>query len=158
MTALRRVARFPRLRALAWSADTLYASRNYELVRTKILPGQIPSDDQHWESVAAFDPPHWRRWTARTNLTSRLVRDGFHALAVLPSRAVVAAVPGAIIALRPSETTFQATHKIVRGTRPLHITAIPHGTGFWGEYFDNASRDEGHIYASTDGGDTWGTA
>jgi hypothetical protein len=158
MTALRRVARFPRLRALAWSGDTLYASRNYELVRTKILPGQIPSDHLHWETVAAFIPPYWRRWTSCTNLTSRLLRDGFHALAVLPARGVVAAVPGAIITLRPNQTTFQLTHKITRGTRPLHITATPVETVFWGEYFDNASRDEVHIYASADGGSTWDVA
>jgi hypothetical protein len=155
MSALRRVARFPRLRALAWAGDTLYASRNYELVRTKILPGEIPSDHQHWETVAAFNPPYWRRWTSRFNLSSRLVRDGFHALAVLPSHAMVAAVPGAIVTLRPTGTTFQITHKVTRGTRPLHITAIPTGTVFWGEYFNNASRDEVHIYASTDGGSTW---
>ncbi len=42
---------------------------------------QIPSDSQPWEAVASFHPAYWRRWTARTNLTSRLVRDGFHALA-----------------------------------------------------------------------------
>jgi hypothetical protein len=158
MTALRRVARFPRLRALAWAGDTLYASRNYELVRTKILPGQIPSDHQPWEQVATFNPPYWRRLTSGTNLTSRLVRDGFHAVAVLPSHAMVAAVPGAIVTLRPNQTTFQITHKIIRGTRPLHLTAIPSGTVFWGEYFDNASRDEVHIYASADGGSTWSVA
>src|SRR6266849_4327155 len=151
MSALRRVARFPRLRALTWMDDTLYASRGYELLRTRISPGQIPSDSQRWEAVASFSPPSWRRWTSRTNLSSRLVRDGFHALAVLPSQTMVAAVPGAIITLRPNQTQFQVTHKIARGTRPLHIAAVPGGTVFWGEYFDNPSRDEVHIYASTDG-------
>ena len=155
---LRRVAQFQRLRALTWAEDTLYASRGYELLRTRIVPGQVPSDGQPWEAVASFHPSYWRRWTARMNLTSRLVRDGFHALAVLPSNGMVAAVPGAIITLRPNETRFQVTHKITRGTRPLHITAIPGGTIFWGEYFDNASRDEVHIYTSTDGGTTWGVA
>jgi hypothetical protein len=158
MNALRHVARFPRLRVLAWSGDTLYASRKYELLRTKILPSQSPSDNLHWESVATFNSSYWRHLTSRTNLTSRLVRDGFHALAVLPSHAMVAAVPGAIITLRPNETNFQVTHKIIRGTRPLHITAIPSGTVFWGEYFDNASRDEVHIYASPDAGTTWSVA
>ncbi len=138
--------------------DTLYASRDYELLRARISPGQIPSDGQRWEAVAPFSPPSWRRWTSRTNLSSRLVRDGFHALAVLPSGGMVAAVPGAIVTLRPNQSRFQVAHKITRGTRPLHITAIPGGTVFWGEYFDNASRDEVHIYASTDGGATWGIA
>jgi hypothetical protein len=155
---LRRVARFPGLRALTWTDDVLYASSGYDLLRTRISPGQIPSDDQPWEPVASFHPTFWRSWTARTNLTSRLVRDGFHALAVLPSNGMVAAVPGAIITLLPNESRFQMTHKITRGTRPLHITAVPGGAVFWGEYFDNASRDEVHIYVSEDSGATWNVA
>jgi hypothetical protein len=138
--------------------DTLYASRDYDLLRTRISAGETPSDDQPWEALASFHPPHWRHWTTRTNLTARLVRDGFHALAVLPSGGMVAAVPGAIITLRPNEKRFEVIHKITRGTRPLHIAAIPNGNVFWGEYFDNASRDEVHIYASTDGGTTWHVA
>jgi hypothetical protein len=155
---LRRVARFQRLRVLTWSGDVLYASRDYDLFCTRISPSQIPSDSQPWEAVASFHPPYWRRWTARTKLSSRLLRDGFHALAVLPSNGMVAAVPGAIITLRPNESRFQVTHKITRGTRPLHITTIPGGNVFWGEYFDNPSRDEVHIYVSTDDGTTWSVA
>jgi hypothetical protein len=158
MSALRRVARFQRLRALAWVKDTLYASREYDLLRTRISPGQIPSDGQRWEAVASFYPAYWRRWTAHANLSARLVRDGFHALAMLPSAGIVAAVPGAIITLRPDESRFHVTHKITRGTRPLHITTVPGGNVFWGEYFDNPSRDEVHIYASSDGGATWSVA
>jgi hypothetical protein len=149
------VARFPNLRALAWERQTLYASRGYDLLRTHILPGRTPTDKQEWEVVASFDPPYWRRLTARTNLSSRLVRDGFHALAVLPSQGMVAAVPAAIITLLPGESRFKVTHQLTRGTRPLHITAIPAGNIFWGEYFDNPRRDEVHIYTSTDGGATW---
>jgi hypothetical protein len=155
---LRRVARFPHLRALTWVGDTLYASRGYELVRAEISPGQVPSDGLPWEAVASFDPPWWRGWTVHSKLSSRLVRDGFHALAVLPLHGMVATVPGAIITLRPGERRFQITHKINRGTRPLHITAVPGGSIFWGEYFDNASRDEVHIYASADDGTTWSVA
>jgi hypothetical protein len=155
---LRRVARFQRLRALAWADDVLYASRGYDLLRTRISASQIPSDSQPWEAVASFHPAYWRRWTARTNLSSRLLRDGFHALAVLPSNGMVAAVPGALITLSPNENRFQVTHEITRGTRPLHITAIPGRNVFWGEYFDNASREEVHIYASTDGGVKWDVA
>jgi hypothetical protein len=90
--------------------------------------------------------------------TARLLRDGFHALAVLPSGGLVAAVAGAIVALRPNDGEFGVTHAITRGTRPLHITAVPQGTVFWGEYFDNPARDEVHIYGSTDGGASWSVA
>jgi len=50
------------------------------------------------------------------------------------------------------------THRLTRGTRPLHITAVPGGAIYWGEYFDNAQRGEVHIYASADAGTTWNVA
>ena len=150
-----RVARFPRLRALAWSGDHLYASRGYRMMRARI---QDPSNSLAWEPVAELHPGLRRRLSVVNRLTSRLFRDGFHALAVLPSGVLVAAVPGAIVTLRPGETQFRRTHTILRGTRPLHITAVPEGPIYWGEYFDNAARDEVHIYASTDSGETWSVA
>jgi len=45
-----------------------YASRDYDLLRTRISPGEIPSDNQKWESVASFHPAYWRRLTVRTKL------------------------------------------------------------------------------------------
>ena len=91
-------------------------------------------------------------------LTARLFRDGFHALALLPSGAIIGAIPGSIVTLGPGESEFRQTHAIIRGTRPLHITATPRGAVFWGEYFDNAQRDEVHIYGSLDAGATWSIA
>jgi len=108
--------------------------------------------------VAEFRPTWSRRLSAINRLTSRLFRHGFHALAVLPSGALVAAVPTAIITRRPNEPEFRVTHIISRGTRPLHITAVPSGAVFWGEYFDNRARGEVHIYASNDDGLTWSVA
>lgn len=156
--SLVRVARFPGLRALAWSGEYLYASRGYDLLRARILPGRAVSEGVPWDHVASFQPELRRRLSVRNGLTSRLFRDGFHALAALPSGGFVAAVPGAIITLRPNDAEFHAIHAISRGTRPLHITTSPGGTVFWGEYFDNAARDEVHVYASTDGGATWSIA
>ena len=79
---LLRAARFPGLRALAWSGDDLYASRGYHLVRARI---QNPSSTLTWQPVATFRPPWRRRLSVNNNLTARLFRDGFHALAVLPT-------------------------------------------------------------------------
>src|SRR4051812_8213599 len=147
-------ARFPGLRALAWAGDQLYASRGYEVVRAQLEdPRQVS-----WTHLAQFQPQLRRRLSVTSRITARLFRDGFHALAVLPSGGLVGAVPGSIVTLRPGELEFRQTHAITRGTRPLHITAVPGGTVYWGEYFDNAARDEVHIYASTDGGATWNVA
>jgi hypothetical protein len=161
---LTRVARFPRLRALAWFGDHLYASRGYQLVRARI---QHPCDTLSWEPVAAFRPAPRRRLSVMHALTARLFRDGFHALAILPTSGpanagLVAAVPGAIVTLRPGESEFRQTHAIARGTRPLHLTSVSTAEKssaiYWGEYFDNRERDEVHIYASTDSGATWSVA
>ena len=152
MPSLSRVARLPGLRVLAWSGDVLYASRNYELLRTRIAsPFQVPS----WETVGSFSPSLARSLTVRFKLAGRLFRDGFHALTAPESGNIVAAVPGAIITLKSGEKEFRPTHKITRGKRPLHITSVPGGATYWGEYFDNSSREEVHIYGSHDGGETW---
>jgi hypothetical protein len=150
-----RLAHFPAIRALAWSGENLYASRGYELLRTHVeSPFRFPK----WETVGNFRPSLKRYFSASTNLTARLFRDGFHALAVLPSGALIGAVPGAIVTLPFGDRDFHVSHRITRGTRPLHITAVPAGAVFWGEYFDNASRDEVYVYGSHDGGLTWSVA
>jgi len=152
--ALVRCARFPALRALAWSNDRLYASRGYELFQGRVQDVSRLT----WVPVGRFHPAPMRRLSARNRLSARLLRDGFHALTVVPSGALVGAVPGAIVTLRSGENEFRITHSITRGTRPLHITSVPTGTVFWGEYFDNPTREEVHIYASSDGGFTWNIA
>jgi hypothetical protein len=150
-----RCARIPRLRALAWEGETLYASRGYELMRAAVadLPREV-----NWQVVGNFRPSWKRKLSVLNRLTARLFRDGFHALALLPSGTSVAVVPGAIATLQANETEFRRTFSIARGLRPLHITAVPGVGVFWGEYFDNATRDEVHIYGSTDDGMSWDVA
>lgn len=150
-----RCARIQAMRALAWDGNLLYASRGYELWRALI---EDPCRDLDWQKAAEFRPTWQRRLTVRDRLTARLFRDGFHALSVLPSGGIVAAVPGAIATLLADKTEFHQSFRIRRGTRPLHITAVPGGPVFWGEYFANPSREEVYIYVSTDGGLNWQVA
>lgn len=145
---------FPRLRALAWNGDVLYASRGYSLLRATMTGAR----QAEWEHVARHVPAPGRNLSSSWRLTFRLFRDGFHALAVLSSGHLVAVVPGAIVTLAPGETEFCVSHKVLRGTRPLHIAVSPNDNVFWGEYFDNPERDEVHIYASSDHGATWNVA
>jgi hypothetical protein len=161
--SLQRAARFPNLRALAWDGDILYASRGYTLLRARIPPEPVSPERTSlhkfsWETVAEFPAPLWRQCSSRSKLSARFARDGFHALTISSSGSIIAAVPGAIVTLAPGEKKFRTTHAITRGTRPLHIAVTPEGTIFWGEYFDNPSRDEVHIYASYDSGTTWNVA
>lgn len=148
---LRRVAAYPQTRVLTWDGDTLYACRGYHVVC-------LHAGASEWEPVAHFRPAWWRTVTSRSTLSYRLVRDGFHALAVLDDGTLIGAVPGAIVTKRPSDAEFRVTHRVLRGTRPLHITATPAGRVYWGEYFDNRERAEVHIYASDDRGSSWQVA
>ena len=144
---------FPKLRALAWGGRTLYAAHGYTLLSldTRVRPFQ-------WRRVASLHLRWWRNFTARFRLSYRLMRDGFHALSIHPSGTLIGAVPGAIVTLPPGGTEFQVTHRISRGTRPLHLTTTPDGRVYWGEYFDNPERDEVYIYVSQDKGATWSVA
>ena len=147
------VATLPDYRALTWHGDLLYFSRGYELYTARMVSSPFQP-----RKVAAWSPGVRGALTSRFRLSSRLFRDGFHALAVLPSGNLVGAVPGAIVTLKRGEREFQITHQITRGTRPLHITVTPDGRVLWGEYFDNARRSEVHIYQSRDQGLTWDVA
>ncbi|HEX6803133.1 MAG TPA: hypothetical protein VF133_05580 [Terriglobales bacterium] len=147
------LASFPNLRVLAWDRETLYASSGYRLFSAHAVNAPIA-----WHIVGSFSPAAWRHLTCQFRLSSRLARDGLHALAIDRAGHLIAAVPGAIITLRNGDSDFRVSHRILRGTRPLHITATPEGLAFWGEYFDNRDRDEVHIYASADAGLTWDVA
>src|SRR4029077_2894946 len=144
------VERLPGFRVLAWHGGALYASRGYEVLRGAVNGGRI-----QWQTVGRYRPAAWRSLTSKNKISSRLVRDGFHALAITPGGHLSGAVPGAIVSLIPGQSEFAATHRITRGTRPLHVTATPDGRVLFGEYFSNEQRDEVHICASQDEGQTW---
>jgi len=150
-----RIATFPRMRALAWHNDVLYASQGYALLRATV---KTNASTIEWEHVGQYRPAAWRAVTSSFRLASRLFRDGFHALAALSSGHLVGAVPHAIVTQSPGSTEFQVSQKLLRGTRPLHLATTPSGHIFWGEYFDNPRRDEVHVYASTDQGAHWEVA
>lgn len=147
------VGRWPGIRVLAWAGNELYASRGYEMLRALVRDGQV-----QWQAIAYLKPKLWRRISCQSRLASRFVRDGFHALTISSSGQLVGAVPGAIVTLKAGEREFSTTHKILRGTRPLHLASTPDNQVFFGEYFDNSARDEVRVYASNNGGDTWDVA
>jgi hypothetical protein len=154
---LRKVGAWRGIRVLAWDGGVLYGCRGYEIVRInfRLQAGKAAG----WEAVGRFRPARWRNLTSRSALSYRLMRDGFHALAILDDplggQTMVGAVSGALVTRTPGSDEFHVTHRLQRGTRPLHVTAVPSGTIYWGEYFDNRERAEVHIYVSTDRGRTW---
>jgi len=146
--SLRPLGRFPGRRALMWHGKTLYASRDYALWRW------ISAEDR-WERVARYQPDWTRSISSTTRLGSRLRRDGFHTVAVLPDGGLIAILPKAIAICPRDQEEFQVVWRIARGTRPLGLTILPGGAIYWGEYFDNPNRDEVHVYGSLDLGRSW---
>lgn len=155
---LRRCAAWNGIRVLTWDGPVLYGCRGYSVVRLDTNALELGTN-AGWKVVALFPPAWWRNLTSRSTLTYRLMRDGFHALAIVHSETnggtMVGAVPGAIVTCRPGSSDFHITHRVQRGIRPLHIAAVPSGRIYWGEYFDNRERKEVHIYVSNDRGRTW---
>ena len=119
------IAAFPRMRALAWRDDVLYASCGYTLLQARMQTSML------WEHVGTYRPAAWRTMTSSSRMASRLFRDGFHALVALSSGHSVAAVPRAIVTLAPGDTYFHVSHKLLRGTRPLHLAVTPSDHIFW---------------------------
>jgi hypothetical protein len=150
-----RMAILPRTRVLAWHNDVLYVSRGYSVLRARL---RAHTANIKWKRVGQYRPTAWRSITSSSRLASRLFRDGFHALVALSSGHLVGAVPNAVVTLAPGEAEFNLSHKLLRGTRPLHLATTPADHVFWGEYFDNPHRDEVHIYVSTDRGGRWDVA
>jgi hypothetical protein len=162
---MRRVATWPAMRALAWQGDVLYCGRSYEIVRRR-LGGEFSENDS-WEEMGRFVAPWWRNLTARNRWSARLVRDGFHTLVVVREPGpdaggepwLIGAVPGAIVTRASGDDRFRVTHRVKRGTRPLHLAGVlsekDGAKVYWGEYFDNREREEVHIYVSSDQGQSW---
>ena len=151
--SLQRIASYCGIRVLTWDDNVLYACQGYEIRQLQAL-----REGAQWERVANLRPAWWRELTSRNRLSYRLVRDGFHTLAVLDDGGLVGAVPGAIVTRAGGADEFQVSHRMQRGTRPLHVTATQAGLIFWGEYFDNRERAEVHIYVSEDRGVSWEVA
>jgi hypothetical protein len=168
--SLRRVATWRGIRVLTWDGDVLYGCRGYQIVRLQTGENSTGKNQvkttKDWEVLARYRSVWWRNLTSHNTLGYRLMRDGFHALAILGGslddqindQTIVGAVPGAVVTRTAGSDEFRVTHKVLRGTRPLHITVVPSGRIYWGEYFDNRERAEVHIYVSTDRGCSWQVA
>ena len=156
---LRRVAAWRGIRVLAWDGDILYGCRGYQIVRYAHERSPASWQERAVGNGRALSSSLVEKSYVALRADYRLVRDGFHALVFsrrpTNDQTMVGAVPGALVTRIPGSDEFHVTHRIERGTRPLHITAVPSGNIYWGEYFDNRERDEVHIYVSTDRGRSW---
>ena len=83
------------------------------------------------------------------SLFRRAMRMEISSLTVL-DKTLIAVKRGAIITKSPDQQKFRITHRILRGSRPLNLCQFDDHV-YWGEYFSNSSREEVHIFSSSDG-------
>lgn len=144
--------RIPRTRPLHVEKDgTLWAGRGLRLFR---------SDDsgQSFQFIGSYSGGLAQRVSRVSRLVERFTRSGFQSLIPLTDDSFLATIRGHILKLDAGAKTFREVFSIVRGSRPLNICRFPDGRLFWGEYFFNQNRDEVHIYASDDEGESWHVA
>tara|TARA_B100000686_G_scaffold342168_1_gene420784 strand:- start:297 stop:1235 length:939 start_codon:yes stop_codon:yes gene_type:complete len=111
--------------------------------------------DQNWVPIGQYYPSITQKLYEKSKTLSRIKRSGFHHLMLLKDHSLLGVIDKAIVKLNPETSLFQNVFSIKRGTRPLAISSNPQGHLFWGEYFNNTNREEVHIYASYDLGETW---
>ena len=148
--SLKHSVRFSNLKALMWDDTKLYCSRGYSILR---YDTELP--DQNWVPIGQYYPSITQKLYEKSKTLSRIKRSGFHHLMLLKDHSLLGVIDKAIVKLNPETSLFQNVFSIKRGTRPLAISSNPQGHLFWGEYFNNTNREEVHIYASYDLGETW---
>ncbi|MBN86242.1 MAG: hypothetical protein CL885_01830 [Dehalococcoidia bacterium] len=148
--SLKHSAKFSNLKALMWDDTKLYCSRGYSILR---YDTELPN--QNWVPLGQYYPSITQKLYEKSKTLSRIKRSGFHHLMLLKDHSLLGVIDKAIVKLNSGTNLFQNVFTIKRGTRPLAISSNPQGHLFWGEYFNNTNREEVHIYASYDLGETW---
>ncbi len=132
------------LRVLHVEDKTIYASKALELFSST-------DSGTTFNKIASAPGGLIESYLARTQLTSRVLRTGFHGLTPLDSGDLIASVRGAMLHLSPGDHQFRCAHTISRGSRPLNVCVHPSGRAYFGEYYSNPERSEVHIFGSQSG-------
>jgi hypothetical protein len=145
--ALEEIRRVPGRLVLAEAPGTLWAGRNYDLVRSD-------DDGATWRQVSALPRSPLRRLAERSRMACRLLRHEVRALLRLADGTLVAASREGVFhgregdrVLRPSEIAFGELPLLP----PMRLGAGPNGAVVFGEYGDGRRRPI-RLFASTDSG------
>jgi len=130
----------------------LWASRKLRLYVSR-------DDGKTWCSRGTLGRPGAKA-VGKISLVNRLLRLGIHQIVPAGDHGLVAIADRAIYFSRDDGASFQCTHRLRHGRRPLRqgVSVTPDGGMFYGEYWANREREAVRIYRSPDGGVTWGTA
>lgn len=95
---------------------------------------------------------------ATHSITRRFLRAEVTSFYVLADNSMLAVAKKGIFRRTPAgDAYFHKVFTVPRGSKPLNICILPNGHLFFGEYFQNMSKNSVHIYGSVNNGVTWNT-
>jgi hypothetical protein len=144
---LEELRRVPGRLILAQPPGTLWAGRNYGLVRSD-------DDGITWRRVSSLPRSPMRRLIERSRLACRLLRHEVRALLALPDGGLVAASREGVFHGREGDSVLLPSEVAIDDLPllpPMRLGAGPDGTVVFGEYGDGRRRPM-RLFASRDGG------
>lgn len=127
---------------------TNYFFCGYELYQT------IGDADAFTYSFCASIKDRFAKYSTHS-ITRRFLRAEVTSFYVLHDNSMLAVAKKGIFRRPSGDVNFYKVFAIPRGSRPLNICILPNGHMFFGEYFQNMSKEAVHIYGSVDNGLTW---
>lgn len=136
------------MRPLLLSGEKLYCCNGHRIYVTR-------DDGLTFKLVCTLSVPSMCKASRPFSFARRLLRTDTHRMCELSGGNRVYVYRGGIYIQRFNQATATCTFSVTRGSRPVAIASSPVGDVVFGEYWNNRSREEVHIFGSSDGGLTW---
>lgn len=138
---------FRKYKILEVGSDYLIAAKGYRFYR-------LTRDGRQRHYMGSIRDSYFGI-AARFRMLSRLLRAEVYFFKTLNNGQQLCIAKKGIFRLNGKTGHFEKCFPIVRGTRPMNFGEDERGTIYFGEYFNNPSREPVHIYKSDDSGHNW---
>jgi len=136
-----------KIKVLEVGEDYLYGVKGYTLYKYCF-------DTKRWKYEAKVVDPKYS-FLSKYLLLKRFFRAEITNLYSLTDGTQICIGKKGIFRREKGQSKFEKCFNVLRGSRPLNLCVDEIGNIFFGEYFQNANRDEVFVYFSSDGGRTW---
>lgn len=113
-----------------------------------------PTNGNAVERIGGLADPKYSKLSCCA-ISRRLLRAEIIGLYVLDDNSMIAIAKKGLFWRSPKGGDFYKVFTMPRGSKPLNLCILPNGHIFFGEYFQNMSKEPVNVYGSTDNGQTW---